>query len=103
MGSPLSPTIADLTMRNLEERALDTLCIPLPFYFWYVDDIALTIPSNLINEAVNIFNFFHPRLQFTKEIWGDKLNFLDVTIFKKSIKVEFNWYHKTSLFLGDTF
>jgi len=94
MGSPLSPIISDLVMRDIEERALEILNLPLPFYFRYVDDILMAIPSDSINNILNIFNNLHPRLQFTLEIGGDKINFLDVTIIKNNNKLEFNWYHK---------
>jgi len=94
MGSPLSPIISDLVMRDLEERALETLGLPLPFYFRYVDDIVMAIPSDSINKTLNTFNNLHPRLQFTLEMGGDKINFLDVTIIKNNKKLEFNWYHK---------
>jgi len=94
MGSPLSPIIADLVMRDLEERALEMLGLPLPFYVRYVDDIAMAVPSTAVGEVLNIFNSFHPRLQFTIEIGGKKLNFLDVTIINNNNFIEFNWYHK---------
>jgi len=43
-----------------------------------VYDIALAVPSYKSNESLSTFNSF-PRMQFTIEIGGDKLNFLDVT------------------------
>jgi len=52
MGSPLSPIISDLGMRDLEERALEILDLPLPFYFRYVDDIVMAIPSDSINNVL---------------------------------------------------
>jgi len=99
MGSPLSPFISKLVTRDLEERVLEILDLSLPFYFRYVDDIAMAIPSDSINKVLNIFNNLYPRLQFTLEVGGDKLNFLDVTIMKNNNKLEFNWYHKPT-FLG---
>ncbi|XP_018311668.1 uncharacterized protein [Mycetomoellerius zeteki] len=36
MGSPLSPVIADLVMRNLEFRALSSIRFPLPFYYRFL-------------------------------------------------------------------
>jgi len=75
MGSPLSPIIADLVMRDLEERALETLGLLLPFYVRYIDDIAMTVLSTAVNEVLNIFNSFHLRLQFTIEIGGKKIEF----------------------------
>ncbi|KMQ84009.1 hypothetical protein RF55_18601 [Lasius niger] len=81
MGSPLSPVIADITLQDLETRAVEILPIKLPFYCRYVDDIALAIPSSLFNTVLQTFNSFHPRLQFTMEKGTDgSLNFLDITI-----------------------
>lgn len=48
MGSPLSPILADIVMQNLEANAISHLPLRLPFYFRYVDDIALAAPSSLI-------------------------------------------------------
>jgi len=70
MGSPLSPIISDL-MRDLKERTLEILDHSLPSYFRYVDDIAMAILSDSINKVLNIFNSFHPRLQFTLEVGGE--------------------------------
>jgi len=60
MDSPLSLIIADLVMRDLEERALETLGFPLSFYVRYVD-IAMPVPSTSVNKILNTFNSFHPR------------------------------------------
>jgi len=94
MGSPLSPIISDLVIRDLEERALEKLDFPPSFYFRYVDDIAMTIPVDSVERTLNTFNSLHPRLQFTAEIGGELLNFLDITIIKNKNQLEFNCYHK---------
>jgi len=52
----------------------------LPFYYRYVDDIALAVPRDKSKEVLDLFNSVHPRLQLTLEIGGKSLNFLDVTI-----------------------
>jgi len=63
MGSSLSPVISDFIMCDLEERALEILGFRLPiFYFRYVDDIAMSMPLNSIDNILNIFNNFHKRL-----------------------------------------
>jgi len=54
----------------------------------------MAIPSPSVNDILKIFNGFHPRLQFTVEIGGNQLNFLDVTIIKVNNFLEFNWYHE---------
>jgi len=78
MGSPLSLIIAEIVLQDLEKKALGLLSIGIPFYHRYVDDIALAAPRHKINEFLNTFNSLHPKLQFTLEIGGNKLNFLDV-------------------------
>jgi len=94
MGSSLSPIIADLVMRDLEERSLRTLGFEVPFYARYVDDIVMAVPPRKVDEVLRNFNIFHDRLQFTLEVGGDKLNFLNVTIIKNNNRIMYNWYHK---------
>jgi len=78
-------------MLNLEKEALRLLSTGIPFYYRYVDDIALAAPRHKINEFLNTFNSLHPRLQFTLEIGGNKLNFLAVTLINNKRKLEFDW------------
>ncbi|XP_011859074.1 PREDICTED: uncharacterized protein LOC105556590 [Vollenhovia emeryi] len=93
--SPLSPIIADITMQDLENRAIELLNFRPPFYFRYVDDIALAVPSHMKDSALQIFKSFHPRLQFTiEEGTNRKLNFLDTTIIIRDDHIEFDWYQK---------
>jgi len=66
MGSPLSPIIADLVLRDIESRAINILNIRLPIYVRYVDDILLAAPSDSVDVILNTFNSFHPRLQFRR-------------------------------------
>jgi len=80
---------------RLEERVLENLGYTLPFYFRYVD-IDTDIPVNQIDNILNNFNSFHHRFQFTMEIRGDKLDFLDVTIIKNDNKLELDWFHKST-------
>jgi len=94
MGSPLSPIIADVVLQDLEKRAMDRLGIEVPFYMRYVDDIATAVHHTQHNKLLNIFNSFHPRLQFTMENGGKRLDFLDVTIINNNDKIEFDWFHK---------
>ena len=46
----------------------------------YVDDICTAVAHSKIDVLLEQFNLFHPRLQFTSEVRGDEINFLDVTI-----------------------
>jgi len=89
MGSPLSPIIADIVMQDLEKKALEGLKKEIPFYYRYVDDILTAIPRQRTTELLDSFNSLHPRMQFTIEIGGNRLNFLDATIINNNI-LEFN-------------
>ncbi|XP_070169669.1 uncharacterized protein [Polyergus mexicanus] len=95
MGSPLSPIIADITLQDLEMRAIEILPISLSFYYRYVDDVVLAAPPSTFSAILQTFNSFHPRLQFTMEEEADnRLNFLDTTIILENNIINFDWYHK---------
>jgi len=91
MGSPLSPVIADIVMQELENTVLR---IRFPIYYRYVDDIVMTVPIDATTDILNAFNEYHPRLQFTLEVGGNRINFLDTTIILEGNKIKFDWYHK---------
>ena len=90
MGSPLSPVIADLVMRRLETVSLMSLDLKVVFYFRYVDDICTAVSSKT-DLLLEQFNLFHPRLQFTSEVGGDEINFLDVTVSINENEFGFDW------------
>ncbi|KYM94598.1 hypothetical protein ALC62_14771 [Cyphomyrmex costatus] len=89
-----SPVVADLVMRRLESLALLSFNRELPFYYRYVDDVCLAVDPSDINLLLCKFNEFHPRLQFTVEIGGDKLEFLGVSMIKRDNRLIFDWFHK---------
>jgi len=64
MGSPLSPTLANIVMQDLELKAINNLNIGFLFYFRYVHDIVLYTSEYRLQDILNTFNI-HPRLQFT--------------------------------------
>jgi len=94
MGSPLSPIIADLVMEYIEEKSLEGLETEVAFYHRYVDDIIMAVPHHSIHKIVKVFNAQHPRLKFTLEIGGNRINFLDITITKNGNNLEYDWFHK---------
>jgi len=97
MGSPLSPIVADLTMRDLEDNVLNTLNIRPIIYYRYVDDILLSAPREEIYDILDKFNSYHHRLKFTLETEDNRcLNFLDVTLIIKNNKIITDWFHKTT-------
>lgn len=95
MGQPLSSTIADLVMQNLEETILNN-STSISFYQRYVDDILVSSDPNNIENILNTFNNFHPRLQFTLEKEDSlSINFLDLTLYRNlNGAIETNWYRK---------
>jgi hypothetical protein len=94
MGSPLSPIIADLVLKDLESISITRLPFIPTFYYRYVDNIALAAPVTHLNTLVDVFNNYHPRLKFTMELGGDELNFLDVTLIKFDKHIITDWYRK---------
>jgi len=94
MGSPLSPVIADLVMQDLENEVLETIDFPVAFYYRYVDDILTAVLPSHIDTLLDKFNTIHPRLKFTIEVGGNKINFLDTTILICNNKIKFDWFHK---------
>jgi len=90
MGSPLSPIKAELVIQDVEREFLGKLDFRLLFYFRYVDDILTAVPKTAIDSIVDKFNAHHPRLQFTLEIEGDRINFLETTIIKNNNKLIFD-------------
>ncbi|XP_071571138.1 uncharacterized protein [Temnothorax nylanderi] len=95
MGSPLSPIIADITLQDIEDKAILLLPFYVTFFRRYVDDVIMAAPPEFFDRILEIFNSFHQRLQFTMEISeNNKLDFLDVTVMVRDGKFIFNWYHK---------
>ena len=81
MGSPVSVTIANLVMEDVEERALGTTDIPLCFWKPYVDDTCMALLANRLQELVDHLNGVEPSIQFTVEMESEgKLPFLDVLL-----------------------
>ena len=100
MGSPLAPALAEVFLRNLENKFINIPLNPLKilFYYRFVDDIFVILPED-IDENVVLNNFinFHKSLKFTleKEKNGT-LNFLDVSISKNNEELLTSWYRKPS-------
>ncbi|XP_011705916.1 PREDICTED: uncharacterized protein LOC105461126 [Wasmannia auropunctata] len=96
-GSSSSPVIAELVMRDLENKALGAINLELPFYYRYVDDIILAAPSTCISKILDVFNSLHPRLQFTVEYENNRsLSFLDLLLRVVDNRVVVDWYHKST-------
>ena len=81
MGSPVSVTIANLVMEDVEERALATTDIPLRLWKRYVDDTCAALPASRVQQFLDHLNGVEPSIQFTVEVESEgKLPFLDVLL-----------------------
>ncbi|XP_070182243.1 uncharacterized protein [Littorina saxatilis] len=84
MGTPMTPTIANLFMGWLEERMLETSPVPLHTSSWkrFIDDIFLLWTGT--PEELKIFqkhiNTFHPTIKFTMASSPVEMPFLDMTL-----------------------
>ena len=83
MGSPLSPTLANIIMTEFENLVSRPLITSghIKFYKRYVDDtLILAKPSDMEN-ILTTFNSFHPNIQFTIDQLSDNnIHFLDIQI-----------------------
>jgi len=67
-------------MQELENMVLSAISFPIPIYYRFVVDIVMAVSKKTTNFILDAFNKFHPRLQFTLELRGTRINFLDTTI-----------------------
>ena len=81
MGSPVSVTVANLVMEDVEERALSTCESPPLFWKRYVDDVCAALPQANVGSFTEHLNSIEPTIQFTVELETDhKLPFLDMQV-----------------------
>ena len=81
MGSPVSVTVANLVMEDVEERALESYPTPPPFWKCCVDNTCTALPSDQIPTFISHLNSIEPNIQFTMEPEQDgELPFLDTLI-----------------------
>ena len=81
MGSPVSVTVANLVMEEIEEKALSTFDIKLPFWKRYVDDTCTVVPADRKDDLLLHLNRIEESINFTAEEESDGcLAFLDVLI-----------------------
>ena len=74
--------------------SLMSLNLDILFYYRYVDDICTAVSPSKIEVLLKQFNSLHPRLQFTTEIGGEKINLLNITISSYKKRFIFDWYRK---------
>ena len=85
MGSPLSPTLANLFMSVLEDRLIRSCPVQIGHFWRYVDDCFVIIKRGQNNENLTLmlehFNNGDPDIKFTMEVEEEgKIPFLDVLI-----------------------
>jgi hypothetical protein len=99
MGSPLSGTVAEIFIQNLENSHINQLLESqsITFYSRYVDDI-LIIYDSLHTNAKTILqyaNTVHKNLQFNPTLENvGQINFLDLRINRKTPGLEIEIYRK---------
>ena len=98
MGSPLAPVLADVYLNKFEEKYINEKFHDIIFYYRYVDDIFILIKDSMnVNFFVSKINNFDSNLKFTFEIENNnKINFLDILIFRIDDKYFTRWYRKNS-------
>ena len=81
MGSPVSVTVANLVMEDIEQRALTSCTVRLPFWKLFVDDTFTAWPQEQIQLFHNNLNSIESTIQFTieTEVEGT-LPFLDTKV-----------------------
>lgn len=95
MGSPISPAIANLVMEALETSVISCLTYELPFYKRYVDDILTCVHSDNLENIVQAFNSYHPKLKFTSELESEgRISFLGMSVINIDNRVHLDWYQK---------
>ncbi len=68
MGSPISVTVADLVMEDVEERALTSFPSRPPFWKRYVDDTCTALECSRLEAFHNHLYSIEPSINFTYEI-----------------------------------
>ena len=97
MGSPLSPVIANIFIKNLEERALNTAILRPNMWFRYVDDtfVTWTHGDTALRKFHQHLSQQSPSIQFTmEEEKDDQLPFLDVLVCRAKDKLRTSVYRR---------
>ena len=81
MGSPVSVSVANLVMEEIEERALTSFGTQLPFWKRYVDDTITAVPEERVSELLDHLNSIKDSINFTVEVEKDnQIPFLDILL-----------------------
>ncbi len=81
MGSPVSVTVANLVMEDIEDKGISTYPSPPPFWKRFVDDIITALPKVSVQPFLNHLNSIEETINFTVELESNgELSFLDTTV-----------------------
>ena len=81
MGSPVSVSVANLVMEDVEERALASFDIQLPFWKRYIDNTCTVVPKDGVQDLLQHINGIEESINFTVEVECEgHIPFLDVLI-----------------------
>lgn len=101
MGNPLSPSLSDLFLDNLENNHIfnnnNSSFGRIKSWYRYVDDVLAFIEGSPqdCQQILTSLNSIHPSIKFTLEIESNKsINFLDLTIHRLNDRLDFAIYHK---------
>ena len=97
MGSPLSSTVSNLVLEDIEAEIIPSLGNRIVFFRRYIDDCIICIHKDHINPTLQMFNNVHPRIKFTCETEiNNTINFLDLTLTRnnQNNKIFTKWYTK---------
>ena len=95
MGSPASPTVANIFMAKLEEKALDTFKHRPKAWYRFVDDVFAVIKKRLVQELLTHLNAQHTSITFTVEHEEKgKLPFMDTLVHRIEGRLETSVYRK---------
>jgi hypothetical protein len=85
MGSPVSVTVANLVMEEIEDVALSTFEHAPQFWKRYVDDTITALPEDTVSHFHSHLNSVNPHIKFTVETESDNcLPFLDILLTHES-------------------
>lgn len=99
MGSPLAPLISEIFMNRFERELFASQCMLMQYIgYWhrYVDDVLCLWTGSMeqLQEFFLFINSLYPSINFTLEVGGNSINFLDLSITLFEGKHEFEIFRK---------
>ncbi|CAD6216056.1 GSCOCG00011260001-RA-CDS, partial [Cotesia congregata] len=95
MGNPASPSLANIVMNYVINKAVDILNFNIPLLKLYVDDTLLLIPKDKVDEVFRCFNSINDKIKFTMEVEIEgRLPFLNLVVIREEERLITDWYVK---------